>query len=228
MVKIFSQHTTVFQQFVIASPLKMGVAIYFFIALIFISVWGASIVSFGVGNVQKYPKNSIYNLSFEWIDENGEKGTLSKFEGRPVILSWIYTTCKGACPLIMEKMKNIEKKISQTKECHYVLITMDPKLDTISTLLEFKKLHKGKAPHWHFLSTSVAKTREFSHYIGFNYKKISDSDHFMHDNVIYLLDEYGVVIKQINGLNSNEQELVDFLIKKTLWERIKSFFYQWI
>jgi cytochrome oxidase Cu insertion factor (SCO1/SenC/PrrC family) len=76
------------------------------------------------------------------LDQNGRKFTLSQISGQPVMISFVYTTCKmpTMCPLTVQLNKDLvveSKKVSQPLKA--VLVTLDTETDTPSVLKEFAK-----------------------------------------------------------------------------------------
>jgi len=190
--------------------------------LILLTVMFANLV--GGVNAENFPKASLYELPLTWESEARESFGLSKFSGKPVVLSLVYTSCDAVCPLIVNKVKKIYSAV-QPNKAHFVLVTMDPEVDMPEKLKEFKIKNKVDFKNWYFLRTNMGDTRKFSQVLSFSYKKMQGAGHFVHDNKIFLLNEKGVVVEELVGLETSEKPIIDFISSKpTLWQKIKKIF----
>lgn len=76
-------------------------------------------------------------------------------DGRPVILSFIFTTCSAICPMISGLLSGVQAKLGdEIQKVHIVSITIDPEYDRPERLLEYAKKFNAK-PQWQFYSGSV-------------------------------------------------------------------------
>ena len=52
---------------------------------------------------------SIYNLDSTWVNQDGGETKLSAFQGHPVVVAMVYTSCQAACPMTISDLKKIEE-----------------------------------------------------------------------------------------------------------------------
>lgn len=146
-------------------------------------------------------KTSIYELPVEFRDSAGERVRLQKFRGQPVVMTMTYSSCPYACPRILQRVKNLQKKARQAgKTAKFVVVTFDPARDTPKRLAEVKRGSEETAD-WVFLTGTESATRQLSMVLGIRYQKNPEDGNISHDNKILVLDENGVVRKELNGLN---------------------------
>jgi protein SCO1/2 len=108
----------------------------------------------------------------ELVRDDGKTVALSQEldDGRPVVLSFIYTSCTTVCPMISATLARLQRKLGPARDqVHLVSITIDPEFDTPARLREYaKKL--GAGPEWHHysgtLAASLAAQRAFGVYRG--------------------------------------------------------------
>ena len=91
-------------------------------------------------------------------------------DGRPVVLSFIYTTCTAICPVISQTLAQLQRNLGSDRDrVHLVSISIDPEQDTPARLAAYAKKY-GAGPEWrHYtgtLSASVATQRAFDVYRG--------------------------------------------------------------
>jgi protein SCO1/2 len=78
-------------------------------------------------------------------------------DGRPVVLSFIYTSCTTVCPLISHTLAQLQSKLGDNRDrVHLVSITIDPEQDTPARLREYAKTFDA-GPEWqHYTGTFAA------------------------------------------------------------------------
>ena len=106
------------------------------------------------------------------VREDGKSVSLSNElgDGRPVVLSFIYTTCTTICPLTSMTLSELQRKLGTGRDrVHLVSISVDPEQDTPARLRDYAKKF-GAGPEWqHYTGTvaaSVASQRAFDVYRG--------------------------------------------------------------
>jgi protein SCO1/2 len=153
------------------------------------------------GFVYAADKTSIYDLPVEFKDTSGKKVLLSQFKGKPTVMTMTYSSCPMACPRILQRVKGIQKTAKKDgKEANYVIVTFDPERDTSAHLAKVQKESDGTAG-WSFLTGSNASVRQLSMVLGIRFQKNPEDGNISHDNKIVVLDEKGVIVKELNGLN---------------------------
>jgi protein SCO1/2 len=90
------------------------------------------------------------------MDSSKNPFDLEKLRGKVVLVSFVYTTCNGVCPLTTQAMGRVRKKLEEAKvwgkSVEFVSITLDPKRDTALVLQNYAKLWSADSPEWHFLT----------------------------------------------------------------------------
>ncbi len=78
-------------------------------------------------------------------------------DGRPVVLSFIFTSCTTICPLITQTLARLQNALGADRDrVHIISISIDPEGDTPEVLRAYaKKYHAG--PEWrHYTGTMQA------------------------------------------------------------------------
>jgi cytochrome oxidase Cu insertion factor (SCO1/SenC/PrrC family) len=97
-----------------------------------------------------------YFTNLELINQDGE--TVRFFDDvlkdKVVVISFIFTNCDGACPLITHKLTlvrdGLEGKIGNPIQ--FVSLSLDPERDTPAAMKEFAKKHHADHEGWTFLT----------------------------------------------------------------------------
>lgn len=161
------------------------------------------------------PELSIYNLPSKWTNQDGEEIELKDLRGDVVVMVMIYTTCRAACPRLVADMRNIHKNVPEknNKSVKYVLVSIDPEVDTPELLKEFSiENQMDDTDQWIFLRGTESDTREFAAVLAVSYKAISPID-FSHSNIISVFDQDGVLAHQKEGLGVDSKETIASIIE---------------
>ncbi len=98
------------------------------------------------------------------IDSDEKPFDLANLKGKVVLVSFVYTTCNGACPLTTQALVGVQKKLQSAKlwgtSVEFVSITLDPKRDAPRVLRDYAALFGADPAAWHFLTGSPAKVSE--------------------------------------------------------------------
>ncbi|MBI4201622.1 MAG: SCO family protein [Chloroflexi bacterium] len=89
---------------------------------------------------------------FQLVDQFGQGASLQGLAGRVVLLSFIYTNCPEACPLLTAHYLNLQQRFGTALDSEalaLVLVTTDPDHDTPQHL---KYYTDGRGGRWLFLS----------------------------------------------------------------------------
>ncbi|MDP1553937.1 MAG: SCO family protein, partial [Hyphomonas sp.] len=76
-------------------------------------------------------------------------------EGRTVIISFMFTSCEDACPLINATLQRLQERLKDRmgKDIFIVSITVDPTVDSAAVLAGYRKQYRA-GPGWLFLTGS--------------------------------------------------------------------------
>jgi protein SCO1/2 len=143
----------------------------------------------------------------ELVREDGRKVHLvaEMDDGRPVLMSFVYTTCTAICPVIAQTMTELQTRLGTEREqLHMVLVSIDPEQDTPARLRDFaRKFDAG--PQWHFYTgateASIAVQRSFSVYRG---------DKMNHTSVFFLRAAPGRPWVRLDGFASPSELLAEY------------------
>lgn len=120
----------------------------------FILIFTLIFVSFSFalhGSTKGFPKKApdIKGL----VTDEGTPFSLKELRGKVIIMTYGYTHCPHVCPTITAFLKQVESKLKRKGlegKFKIVFITVDPEMDTVERLKEYKK-EKG-FNDWVFLT----------------------------------------------------------------------------
>ncbi len=91
-------------------------------------------------------------------------------DGRPVVLTFIYTSCTTICPMVSQTFEQLQDELgSERDKVHFVSISIDPEQDTPARLRAYAERF-GAGPQWQYytgtVDASIAAQRAFNVYRG--------------------------------------------------------------
>jgi len=151
---------------------------------------------------------SIYQLEGNWKTQDGKPFSLAQLKGKKQVVAMVFTHCQYACPRIVSDIKKIQSEINNANKDNvgFVLVSFDTKRDVPKRLKEFA-LEEGLGNNWILLHGDEDIIRQFSLLVGVSYQQQEDGN-FSHSNIISLLDEDGRIMKQQEGLENNNDEIL--------------------
>ena len=124
--------------------------------------------SFGFFVIDKATKSRIDNIgiigqvpSFSLINFDGSVITEKQFDNKISIVSFIFTQCEGACPIMSENMSVLQERFASSNDIQFLSITTDPDYDTLEVLNEYSSNYSNKN-NWYFLRGNIIDVIELS------------------------------------------------------------------
>lgn len=134
------------------------------IAFLFIFMLG----SFGFYVIDKATKSRIDNIgiigkvpSFSLTNFDGSIITDEQLNNKISIVSFIFTQCEGACPIMSDNMSTLQERFSASDDIQFLSITTDPDYDTLNVLSEFSSNYSNDN-NWFFLRGDIVDIIELS------------------------------------------------------------------
>ena len=134
------------------------------LAFLFIFMLG----SFGFFVIDKATKSRLDNIgiigqvpSFSLINFDGSVITEKQLDNKISIVSFIFTQCEGACPIMSENMSILQERFASSNDIQFLSITTDPDYDTLEVLNEYSSNYSNKN-NWYFLRGNIIDVIELS------------------------------------------------------------------
>lgn len=91
---------------------------------------------------------------FTLTDQDGKPFRLSQAIGKPVLVTFAFTTCPDVCPLLTAKFAAIQRVLEDKHFRNYYLLTIttDPERDSAAALKKYAEAFKADLRHWSFLT----------------------------------------------------------------------------
>jgi cytochrome oxidase Cu insertion factor (SCO1/SenC/PrrC family) len=97
-----------------------------------------------------------YFTNVELIDQDGQRLKFydDVLKDNIVVISFIFTNCQGACPLMTRNLTMIRDMLpgNVRDEIHFISISLDPVRDTPAAMKEFAQTHDADQESWLWLT----------------------------------------------------------------------------
>ena len=97
-----------------------------------------------------------YFTNVELIDQNGQRLKFydEVLKDNVVVISFIFTNCGGACPLMTRNLTMIRDMLPEhvRDEINFISISLDPVRDTPAAMKEFAQTHDADQEDWLWLT----------------------------------------------------------------------------
>lgn len=111
---------------------------------------------------------------FAFTDQDGHAARFSRYRGKAVLLSFIYTRCPlpEFCPRITSSFRAVESALAQDSSLYgktqLVVVTLDPAFDTPAVLRQYGMQAGGLADfrHWQFLHVDAKPLQPVTRFYG--------------------------------------------------------------
>ena len=156
----------------------------------------------------------------ELTDQDGRRFGLSRFRGRPLVISPIYTSCFHICPTTTAYLKTVVGIANDLLgDSNFTVLTIgfDTQHDTPEQMRAYGRARGVDGPQWVLASADAASARQLLDGIGFSYARAAGGfDHMVQATVV---DAGGRVYGQVYGQQFDAPLLVDSLKRIVMGQR---------
>lgn len=171
--------------------------------------------------IDRFKKVELYTFhkvpSFEFVNQHGKTVTNESYGGKVYVLEFFFTTCPSICPLMNEKMGEIQNEFFGNPNFGIASVSINPDYDSPEVLNAYAKEYGVTSPNWHMLT---GKPKEVVYDLSNNGFKLyagvagEEVGGFEHSGLFALIDkngfirsrydEYGNPIMYYRALKENE------------------------
>jgi protein SCO1/2 len=138
---------------------------------------------------------------FALTSQDGMPVALASLRGRVVAVSFLYTACPDICPLLTQKLVEVQDALGKDfgRKIAFVSITVDPERDTPEVLKDYAAAWEAKLAGWSFLTGPPAAVRDVVRRYGV--VAVRNAEGFVdHNLVTSLVDPRGMLRVQYLGM----------------------------
>ncbi|MEC7698014.1 MAG: SCO family protein, partial [Candidatus Thermoplasmatota archaeon] len=123
---------------------------------------------------------------FSLVDQTGTPVNLTLYEGKVVVVSFVYTYCPDVCPALTYQLRKLSEELGDDygESVEFITITVDPVRDTPERLASFAENNKAD---WRFLTSvsndsfgdMVSIWADYRVYVDIDEEACSGNGHYM-------------------------------------------------
>ncbi|MCG8324893.1 MAG: SCO family protein [Thiotrichales bacterium] len=135
---------------------------------------------------------------------------ISSYQGKPLVVSFIYTSCYHFCPTITRNLSEVIEIANETlgtDRFNVLSVGIDTPHDTPERMRQFAAELNISYPNWQFVSVSENVVGPLTEDLGFLYAATPRG--FDHLAQITILDADGNVYRQVYGTSYDAQKIVE-------------------
>lgn len=126
--------------------------------------------------------------------------------GKPKLVAFYYTQCPDVCPMtvidLLSLQETLEGKGVPENDYDVILITLDPEVDTVDRIKQYKNQFDITAGNWLFLRGTVEQTEEVTNQFKMVFQKDRDGQ-IVHGTTMYVLDDENQ-IRAVHDMNTGQ------------------------
>ena len=147
------------------------------------------------------PGDSVMRLDDRFVDQDGRAFTLAQRRGKPQLVTMFYSSCKFACPLLVDSGKGVEHALTpaERNKLQILYLSFDPVRDQPKTLSALATQRKLDRTRWTLATSDAGGVRRTAAVLGVRYRQLANGE-FNHSSVLILLDRDGRVLARTDKL----------------------------
>jgi cytochrome oxidase Cu insertion factor (SCO1/SenC/PrrC family) len=154
-----------------------------------------------------WASDGIYGLNAVWQNDKGLDCKLSDWANKPMVITMAYGTCRKVCSNSIRRMAQAQALAdAQGVAIEFVVVSLDPEVDTPADWRAFRRAHKLDRPNWHFIRGSAKDTHTLARLLGIGYWVYDD--HVVHDFRVLRTNRQGVITAALQAADEDPALLV--------------------
>jgi protein SCO1 len=144
---------------------------------------------------------------FTLTSQDNKLVSLSDFHGKVVAVTFIYTGCPDICPLLTQRMVDVQDALGERfgAKIVFVSITLDPERDTPEVLKDYAQFWGARPEGWSFLTGSLEAIHGVTRQYGVFFSK-KENGSIEHTQLTTLIDADGQMRVQYLGARFDPEE----------------------
>lgn len=145
-----------------------------------------------------------------WMDSEGRAQRMPEaFEGKTVLINYVYTSCPDVCPISTSILHRVRAALADSTGSYaFATITFDPERDDTEAMADYKAAFEIVGDDWHFLTADTATVNSFLSLVGVRVRPGSELGMIDHTDQISLMDPDGRIRYHYPGSRSSVNMLI--------------------
>jgi protein SCO1 len=154
-----------------------------------------------------YTSTTNYLPDIKLINQNSSDVSLASLRGKPVLVGFIHTMCKGVCQMMTAKMRSVVAALpsAPSSDVTMLLITTDPSDDRPLQLQQYAKNQDLPDKGWVLVTGSEDSIKRVMRIYGVSHEDTDDA--MMHVMKLFLIAPDGSIVRVYPGMNASPEKV---------------------
>jgi len=155
---------------------------------------------------------SLYQMHEKLLNQDARPIDLDVYRGQPVLVTMFYGSCPATCPLIIDTLRAVERKLDEPKrqQLRVLLVSLDAGRDTPEALRKVADERRIDTSRWTLAHADASAVRRIAAALSIQYRQLPNGE-FSHATIISALDADGKIVVQSAELGHADPELLKAL-----------------
>ena len=147
--------------------------------------------------------------AFNLTTQDNQPLAWTDLRGKPVVLTFIFTTCRSACPVLTAKLVDVQRRLPSEQKgiLRLVAVSVEPEHDTPEVLRAYANNFGADLRVWSFLTGSPAAIADLARRYAVYMKRQTDES-IDHTFLTSLIDRDGIIRVQYQGTEFDRDEFL--------------------
>lgn len=149
------------------------------------------------------PKSPIVTIPpFQLTNQDGDRRDEALFADKISIVGFMFASCQGFCPFLIEGMKAIDHDLANQKNLQFVALSVNPDEDTPERLRTYANDHHLETKtRWTLLTGSKSTIYDLAKktFMSEAFRRPTKDANFVHSEHLYVIDGRGRLRGILNG-----------------------------
>jgi protein SCO1/2 len=135
-------------------------------------------------------KDNVF-ADYQFTNHLGERVTIKNYEGKVMVVDFIFTHCPTICPDMTKNMEIVQERHQAKEDFQILSFSVDPTRDSVERMQFFASKFDVNDDKWHFLTGKKKELYDIARH-GFTVTALEGDggpDDFIHSPVFVLLDK---------------------------------------
>ena len=166
---------------------------------VLLTLFGATTIVLATA-ISGYANTVNYLPQISLTDQNSQPVSLSSLRGKPALVGFIHTMCKGLCQIMTANMRSVASSLppSRAAEVTMLLITTDPADDQPPQLWQYARTQDLSGKEWVIVTGPEDSIRRVMRLYGVKHEETGDA--MMHVMKLFLVTPDGKLAHVYPGM----------------------------
>jgi protein SCO1 len=149
--------------------------------------------------------------SFTFADQSGRSIALDDYRGKVVLVTAVYSTCTGTCPMILLQIRNLLSDLTPEEQADLAIIaiSLNPEEDTEENrAITIEQYYGPERSNIHFVNGATSEVNAVLDKLQILRSRNPETGQIDHSNLFFVLDRQGKIAYRLSLSERHESWLI--------------------